>query len=249
MTCPSLTFLVLSYRIFSLAAFSGSSEELVGFAIGRTMAISKMETMERHRLGILDNVWDSMHASYVLTLGVVKKWQKQGIATRLLDLFEQEAKGRGAELMFLHVITYNESAIHLYEKCSYSCKTRMRNFYYIQSGRQPEPDRWKWDAFLFVKFFLSEEEARQICRDVRQRQTCLGWNFCWSSSAKYTSPSLAEAVVHGWRIVVGGFLLTGLQRLRHRGKFPTVREDCIFLRVPPCSIDCSIGVSEWECCC
>ena len=173
----------LASRIFSVAVFCGESEELMGFAIGRTLQISKMESMERSRLGILDAIWNPYHAAYVLTLGVVKKWQKQGVASELISRFEQEAKWQGAQFIFLHVITYNEAAIHLYQKFSYVCKTRLHNFYHIRTGRQPEPRKWKWDAFLFVKWIVEDADMENMQQETRQ--TCLGWNFCFPFNAKY----------------------------------------------------------------
>lgn len=172
----------LHCRIFSVAAFWGMNEELVGFAIGRSLPVSKMETAERYRLGILDRAWDAIYGSYVLTLGVVKRWQKRGIATVLISMFEEEAKSRSSKLLFLHVITYNDAAIQLYRKCHYQCRTLIRNFYHIRSGRQPEPNRRKWDAYLFVKWFIQDEEIREMQRTAR---TCLAWDQCWPFNAKY----------------------------------------------------------------
>ena len=179
---PRVATPVLASRIFSVAVFYGEGEELVGFAIGRTLQISKMESMERSRLGILDANWNPYHAAYVLTLGVLKKWQKQGVASELIARFELEAKWQGAQFVFLHVITYNEAAIHLYQKFSYVCKTRLHNFYHIRTGRQPEPRRWKWDAFLFVKWMVEDKDIENMQQEVHQ--TCLGWNFCFPFNAK-----------------------------------------------------------------
>lgn len=142
-----------------------------------------MEWTERHRLGILERIWDSIYGTYVLTLGVRKPWQHQGIATQLLSQFEEEVKLRASKFVFLHVIAYNEGAIRLYQKCKYRCQALMHNFYHIRSGRQPEPHRSRYDAYLFVKWFIEEEEIHALHRNTLN---CLGFQFCWPLNANYS---------------------------------------------------------------
>jgi len=50
---------------------------------------------DRNRIGIVGGMWNSLHASYVLTIGVIKEFQQQGIATELLKRFESESEKRG----------------------------------------------------------------------------------------------------------------------------------------------------------
>ncbi|XP_071712051.1 histone acetyltransferase MCC1-like isoform X2 [Rutidosis leptorrhynchoides] len=46
--------------------------------------------------------------------------------------------------VYLHVISYNNSAIHLYQKMSFHCVRRLHDFYYI-NGRH-------YDAYLFIYY-------------------------------------------------------------------------------------------------
>jgi len=58
--------------------------------------------------------------------------------------------------VFLHVITYNQAAIRLYSRASFSCVARLPAFYFIHTGRQPDPDTCIYDAFLFVQHTAAE---------------------------------------------------------------------------------------------
>jgi hypothetical protein len=41
--------------------------------------------------------------------------------------------------VFLHVITYNSAAMSLYARQGFSCVAKLRQFYYIATGRTPDP--------------------------------------------------------------------------------------------------------------
>jgi ribosomal protein S18 acetylase RimI-like enzyme len=53
--------------------------------------------------------------------------------------------------VFLHVIIYNQAAIHLYSRAGFTLAGRLPNFYYIHSGRQPDPGTCVYDALLYVQ--------------------------------------------------------------------------------------------------
>lgn len=98
-----------------MAAFhldsDNSPTKLIGFIIGRSVLVSDIDptvnhfsmvvglvgvsVKDRNRIGIVGRMWNSLHATYVLTIGVVKEFQQQGIATELLKQFESEAEKRG----------------------------------------------------------------------------------------------------------------------------------------------------------
>lgn len=97
---------------------------------------------------------------YILTLGVLPGYQKQGIATTLIHWLEELAESIGVHALFLHVITYNNAAMRLYEKCQFQCVACLENFYNIRSGRQIDPNRTQYDAYLFLKW--TDAERRNI---------------------------------------------------------------------------------------
>jgi hypothetical protein len=43
--------------------------------------------------------------------------------------------------VFLHVITYNTSAMSLYSRQGFRCVATLRAFYYIATGRTPDPNQ------------------------------------------------------------------------------------------------------------
>jgi ribosomal protein S18 acetylase RimI-like enzyme len=43
--------------------------------------------------------------------------------------------------VFLHVITYNTAAMSLYSRQGFCCVAKLRAFYYIATGRTPDPQQ------------------------------------------------------------------------------------------------------------
>lgn len=43
--------------------------------------------------------------------------------------------------VFLHVITYNTAAMSLYSRQGFSCVAKLRGFYFIATGRTPDPQQ------------------------------------------------------------------------------------------------------------
>ena len=85
--------------------------ELVGFCIVH------VETVERESVG------------YVVTLDVAPEYRRGGLATRLMERAEAEAREAGCSSMALHVFTGNEAAIRFYERMGYAFWARDEDFY------------------------------------------------------------------------------------------------------------------------
>ncbi|GMH42111.1 hypothetical protein BSKO_10030 [Bryopsis sp. KO-2023] len=179
-------------RIFSLAAFdiTGGCEKLVGFVTARLVPMSEVEKTDRQHMGVFASSWNSVSAVYILTLGVVPGYQKQGIATTLIGQLEQHSANLGARVMFFHVITYNEPAVRLYTRCHFRCVANLRNFYCIKSGRQPDPRRTRWDGFLFMKWVpmelkVSTGPVMEAIAPIRN-----AWGTCWPFACRqlFVSP-------------------------------------------------------------
>eukprot|EP00210_Caulerpa_lentillifera_P009210 g8781.t1 len=175
-------------NIYTLAAFQLDSEncpsKLVGFIIGRSVLVSDINSTDRTRLGVVGQTWDSLRCTYILTIGVIKEFQQQGIATELLKRFEEESKKKGSKWLYLHVITYNDSAIQFYTKCSYECAALLRDFYCIQSGRQQDPNRTIWDAFLFVKYIDLDDNMLSTIAQTQLSKECSSRSSCWLFNTK-----------------------------------------------------------------
>ncbi|KAF6265029.1 hypothetical protein COO60DRAFT_1697924 [Scenedesmus sp. NREL 46B-D3] len=54
--------------------------------------------------------------------------------------------------LFLHVIAYNTQAMALYTMQGFACVARLSRFYYISTGRQPDPSTQVYDAYLYVQY-------------------------------------------------------------------------------------------------
>lgn len=76
----------------------------------------------------------------ILTIGVAATARRRGIARALLGAALAEARGRGAETVFLEVAADNDAAIRLYRACLFRPAGRRRDYY--------GPGR---DALLFTR--------------------------------------------------------------------------------------------------
>jgi ribosomal protein S18 acetylase RimI-like enzyme len=94
--------------------------------------------------------------AYILTLGVADGFRRRGLARELLkrSIIHVDRSMPYVQAVHLHVVTYNEAAIHLYEAMKFVQVGRFVSFYhlhgkpydsflyalYMHGGRPP----WKW---------------------------------------------------------------------------------------------------------
>ena len=69
----------------------------------------------------------------ILSIGIVPKQRRAGLAWRLMRNAMQEARRRGAEEMFLEVDETNAAAVHLYRKLGF-VQVGERRGYYAKEG-------------------------------------------------------------------------------------------------------------------
>nr|KJB26734.1 hypothetical protein B456_004G256900 [Gossypium raimondii] len=82
---------------------------------------------------------------YILTLGVVDAYRNLGIATALIrEVIKYASSIPVCRAVYLHVISYNNPAIHLYTKMSFNCIRRLHGFYLINGQH--------YDSYLFVYY-------------------------------------------------------------------------------------------------
>ena len=100
-------------------------QKLVGFAVMQTV----------------------MDESELLTIGIMPKFQGQGLGKRLLAASLLEVKKLGANKCFLEVRVSNLPALCLYEKTGFK-KTGIRKNYYVKTEKTPTEDAYTMMADL-----------------------------------------------------------------------------------------------------
>lgn len=84
--------------------------------------------------------------AYILTLGVADNFRRRGLASELLrravDHITDDMPY--VQAIYLHVVTYNEAAIHLYESMKFLRVGHFPSFYYLHG--QP------YDSFLYAHY-------------------------------------------------------------------------------------------------
>ncbi|KAJ9546136.1 hypothetical protein OSB04_025843 [Centaurea solstitialis] len=121
---------------------NGESDELIGFVTARIVMAKESEIEDMLRF---DKSRSDQTLVYILTLGVVESYRNFGIATSLIrEVIKYASNIPNCRAVYLHVISYNNSAIHLYQKMSFLCVRRLHAFYYI--------DNQHYDAYLFIYY-------------------------------------------------------------------------------------------------
>ncbi|KAL7106681.1 hypothetical protein ACP275_06G009000 [Erythranthe tilingii] len=118
------------------------SDELIGFVTARIVSAkdSEIEDLLSFDLSKTDQT-----LVYILTLGVVESYRNLGIASSLINEVTKYASNvYTCRAVYLHVISYNNPAIHFYKKMSFQCLRRLYNFYYINGHH--------YDSYLFVYY-------------------------------------------------------------------------------------------------
>ena len=118
-------------------------ESIVGCVVGTFMDTSCVPEDVVETL-----VWNpKVHSKmfYIMTLGSSKSFRGRGLGTKLIqdciDLVEQV---NCCGVIYLHVITYNSTAIRFYERLGFYRIQRIIGYYTIEGE--------KYDCFLYAKF-------------------------------------------------------------------------------------------------
>merc|ERR1711879_769325 len=97
--------------------------------------------------------------AYILTLGVVDGYRRKGLARELLRRSIEHVRRNMpfVQAVYLHVVTYNDAAIQLYESMKFLRIAHFQQFYqlhgkpydsylyavYVNNGRPPWKFRWR----------------------------------------------------------------------------------------------------------
>merc|ERR1719261_2012032 len=91
--------------------------------------------------------------AYILTLGVVEGFRRRGLARELLRRSIQHVDRHMPEVqaVYLHVVTYNDAAIQLYESARFVRLERFENFYNLHGS--------PYDSFLYALYIHHDRHA------------------------------------------------------------------------------------------
>lgn len=121
---------------------NGHSDELIGFLTARVVMAKDSEVEDLLRF---DSSKSDQTLVYILTLGVVDSYRNFGIASSLIrEAIKYAANISTCRAVYLHVISYNNPAIHLYKKMSFQCVRRLHAFYFINGQH--------YDSYLFIYY-------------------------------------------------------------------------------------------------
>ncbi|KAE8684704.1 Histone acetyltransferase MCC1 [Hibiscus syriacus] len=131
---------IVSWAAVDRSRPNGQSDELIGFVTARIVMVKDSEITDLLRY---DSSKGDQTLVYILTLGVVDAYRNLGIATTLIhEVIKYASSIPVCRAVYLHVISYNNPAIHLYQKMSFKCMRRLHGFYLINGQH--------YDSYLFV---------------------------------------------------------------------------------------------------
>mmetsp|Transcript_68445 Transcript_68445/g.110317 ORF Transcript_68445/g.110317 Transcript_68445/m.110317 type:complete len:338 (+) Transcript_68445:62-1075(+) len=84
--------------------------------------------------------------AYILTLGVCDAFRRRGLAKELIRRSIAHVDQNMPEVLavYLHVVTYNQAAIRLYESTSFTCIEHFPSFYFLHGSH--------YDSFLYALY-------------------------------------------------------------------------------------------------
>ncbi|KAL2636336.1 hypothetical protein R1flu_007815 [Riccia fluitans] len=133
---------IISWGAVDISRSSDNCDELVGFVTARVVTATENEEADMlgYELGSTERT-----LIYILTLGVIKQYRNLGIASALIgEVIEYATSLASCRAVYLHVISYNHSAIYFYRKNSFQCLRKLRNFYYINGHH--------YDSYLYIYY-------------------------------------------------------------------------------------------------
>ena len=136
-----------------------SDGQIVSCVVGSFIPLAKLS--RRMQALLLPDKTRFRRLFYIMTLGTVDEHRKTGLASALVrwveSLVQQDPACGG---VYLHVITYNDSAIRFYERLGFYRVEEIPDYYEIE-GR-------KFSSYLYAKYYNGNRGHRDIVRVVRQ---------------------------------------------------------------------------------
>lgn len=133
-------------RFYSLAATFNNN--IIGILIAEIKSWNKLNKEDKTILS--ENLGKKSSLAYILSLGVNRKYRRNGIATLLLETFithltqSSEQNDSRIKAVFLHVLSTNQPAIVFYEKHNFVLHSFLPYYYSIKGKSK--------DGFSYVNY-------------------------------------------------------------------------------------------------
>ncbi|KAL5506853.1 hypothetical protein EMCRGX_G008603 [Ephydatia muelleri] len=185
---------VVSNKVFSVGVFS-RQQELVGMVIGEEQSL-------RHLEGEVGCVLDSAHQTstvmYVISLGVCAGYRQRGVASFLMQsLMHHVSRIPTCDVIYLHVLSTNLSAIKLYKKLGYQELMTIPGYYHIQ-GRPA-------DGYLYVYYLNNGRPFKGSCSSYLRRYL--------------VETSLCQAAIHTYETAMQDDILSQENKAKARARY------------------------------
>ncbi|GAB2264947.1 hypothetical protein Dimus_000018 [Dionaea muscipula] len=136
---------IVSWGAVDSSRPSIQSDQLIGFVTVKIVLAKESEISDLLRC---DSSIADQTLIYILTLGVVESYRTLGVASALIrEVIKYASNMPACRAVYLHVISYNVPAIHLYRKMAFTCVRRLYGFYVINGQH--------YDSYLFVYYVNS----------------------------------------------------------------------------------------------
>lgn len=141
-------------KYFALAACDVSTQQILGLLVANILVLGHCNREDQQ---ILHKKFPSTTSvCYILILGVVKEYRRQGLANILLEnLLATLYKYQTCKAVFLHVLYSNKTAIQFYRSNLFQYRTRLPYYYLIKGEHK--------DAYCFARYINGNVSTMMNC--------------------------------------------------------------------------------------
>jgi len=130
-------------KYFALAACDVSTQQIIGLIVANILPLGNCNHEDQQILHKKFSVTTSV--CYILILGVVKEYRRQGLANLLLEhLLNLLDKYETCKAIYLHVLYSNKQAIQFYQSKLFQYRLRLPYYYFIKGEHL--------DAYCFARY-------------------------------------------------------------------------------------------------
>jgi ribosomal protein S18 acetylase RimI-like enzyme len=136
-------------KYFSLAACDTSTQQIIALIVANIFPLANCNREDQRILHRKFSYTTSV--CYILILGVVKQYRRQGLAGILLEnLLNKLNQHQTCKAIYLHVLYSNKQAIEFYQSKSFQYRTHLP-YYYLIKGEH-------FDAYCFARYINGKKK-------------------------------------------------------------------------------------------